>query len=54
MSFAPKYWEITTLEPIVKPIARPISVTTIGIVDVTAPRASAPTKFPTTMLSTVL
>ena len=54
MSFAPKYCEITTLAPIVKPIARPINVITIGIVDVTAPNASAPTKLPTTMLSTVL
>ena len=54
MSFAPKYWEMTTLAPIVKPIARPIRVITIGIVEVTAPSASAPTKFPTTMLSTVL
>ena len=54
VSFAPKYWEITTLAPIVKPIARPISVITTGMVEVTAPRASAPTKFPTTMLSTVL
>ena len=54
MSFAPKYCEMTTLAPIARPMKSPIRVMTTGIVEVTAPSASAPTKFPTTILSTVL
>ena len=45
---------MTTLAPIVIPMKRLMKVKTMGTVDVTAPSASAPTKLPTTTLSTVL
>ena len=52
--FAPKYWEIITDAPVEKPTKRLTSIMVAGRLAVTAPRASGPTKLPTTTLSTVL
>ena len=54
MSRAPKYWPMMTQAPMEKPLKKNTSMFTIMVVDPTAASASLPTKFPTTMESTVL
>ena len=51
---APQPWAITTPAPVAKPVNTPMSVLMMLVVEPTAASACLPTKFPTTMLSTVL
>ena len=53
-SWAPKYWEMITLAPVLSPMKNPTRVLMAGVTVVTPPRAAPPTKLPTTTLSTAL
>ena len=52
--FAPKYCETSTDPPIVIPATSAESVNRMGKLAPTAARATDPTNFPTTILSTIL
>ena len=54
MSFAPKYWDTTMVNPMVIPIIKEISRKITGPDVPTAANAPFPMNLPTTMLSTTL
>lgn len=53
-SFAPKYLPMITVAPMENPLKKKTDILVIMVVELTAARAWVPTKFPTTMESTVL
>ena len=53
-SFAPNLCDTNTANPLVNPVANPLTKNTIDPVDPTAAKASTPTNLPTIIVSTIL